>query len=389
MRSSSVGDHMAKLAAIALLAGVLVPARAAESGEAGQESQLPAWVRNISVKGDFRYRNETIEQQYVDRRNRDRLRVRAAIAARVNDTVRVDIGLATSENNDPRSSNVTLGRSNSRKDLFLDQASVEWQPRSWVTLTGGKMKYPWRRAGESVLFDGDVNPEGLAVRFGHDDFFASLFHHFIAERSNDSESTLVGAQGGWQPRLGEARLTLAAGYFDFRRVRGRDPFHEGNPFGNSITSVGCHGGLTACLAQDFDLVEAFAEWNLPVAGQPLALFADLITNQAAQNGEDTAWSAGVGYGRADGAGTWKISYIYQRVEKDAVFAQLLDSDIGAGNTDHRAHVLRVGYGIARNWNVEATWHHAKTELFAPAVVNGTPVRGRRYQRLQLDLNFRF
>lgn len=376
---------------LALAAGMLVTgaAMSADAGAATTTQAIPAWVHALSFKGDFRYRNETIDQQLRDRRNRDRLRVRAGFTARVNDTVRAEVGLATSEDNDPRSSNVTLGASNSRKDIYFDLAYVEWQALPSLKLLGGKMKYPWQRPGTSTLFDGDLNPEGLAAAWQQGDVFASAFHYFLDERADASESTLQGAQFGWKPALGEGRLTLAAAWFDFHRVRARDPFHAGNPHGNTTTTTGCQGGAQSCLVHDYDLLEAFAEYSHPLAGRPLVVFADLITNQAAGSSEDTAWSAGVTWGRAADPRQWEVGYTFQEVQKDAVFAQFVDSDVGAGSTDHRAHVFRAAYAVAKNWILNATYQRAQTDLAVPVVIAGNPVRGRDYERLQLDLNFRF
>src|SRR5690606_32297509 len=145
---------------------------------------------------------------------------RAGLIARVNDDVRIELGVASSEGNDPRSSNVTLGGASSRKDINLDLAYFEWRPISALKLRGGKMKYPWERAASSTLFDGDINPEGLAAVWQRGDFFASAFHHFLDERANASESTLQGGQLGWKPSLGAGGLTVAVGYSGAQRRRG-------------------------------------------------------------------------------------------------------------------------------------------------------------------------
>lgn len=361
---------------------------AAASGKAGADPGMPGWVQRIAFSGDLRYRNETIEQQMLDRRNRDRLRVRAGFTAQVNDAVQARIALATSEGNDPRSSNVTLGRSSSRKDFYLDLAHVQWQALPSVALLAGKMKYPWRRAGDSGLFDGDVNPEGLAATWQQGDFFGSGFHFFIDERADASESTLQGAQLGWEPAVGTGRLQLAAGYFDFHRVRGRAPFHGGSAFGNTTTAADCHGGAASCLLHDYDLLELQAGLSHPVAGRSLQVHADYIRNLAVSD-RDAAFTAGVTYGRAAEPRSWEIGYGFQRVQKDAVFAQFVDSDIGGGNTDHRAHLFHAAYALARGWLVNATWQLAETDLDVPAAVDGGLLHGRDYRRLQLDLNFRF
>lgn len=353
-------------------------------------SNVGGWVPNFTFKGDFRYRNETIDQQYVPERNRDRIRMRAGFVARANDTVRAEFGLATSEGNDPRSSNQTLTGENSRKNVFIDLAYAEWQATPSLKFTGGKMKYPWARAGVSSLFDGDVNPEGLAATWIRGDFFASATYNILEERGAQGESTLTAGQFGWKPALGSGRFTLAAGYFDFHSVQGRNPFFNNSANGNTTTTTGCIGGATSCLAHDYDLIEGIVEYSQPLAGRPLAVFADYVTNDAAGNGLDTAWSVGATWGRAADPRTWEIGYNYQLVEKDAVYAQFLDSDIGAGNTDYRAHVLRAGYAVARNWVVNVAWHVAETNIDVPANISGVgPVRDRDYERLQLDLNFKF
>jgi hypothetical protein len=354
-------------------------------------SAMGTWVQNFTFKGDFRYRNENIVQQYVPQdRNRDRLRVRAGFVAKVNDTMRTEFGLATSEANDPRSSNQTLTGENTRKNVFIDLAYVEWQALPTLKVTGGKMKYPWMRAGASSLFDGDVNPEGLAVNWARGDLFASATYNMLEERSAGGESTMTGGQFGWKPALGPARLTLAAGYFDLNSVQRRNPFYNNSPNGNTTTTVGCIGGATTCLAFDYNLFEGIAEYSRPFAGRPLTLYADYIRNNAADNGLDTAVSMGFTWGRAADPRTWEVGYNYQAADKDAVYAQYTDSDVGAGNTDYRAHVLRMAYAPLRNWVLNLTYQIAQTNVDVPVTLAGVgPVLDRDYKRLQLDLNFRF
>jgi hypothetical protein len=267
---------------------------------------------------------------------------------------------------------------------------VEWQALPGLKLTGGKMKYPWVRAGASSLFDGDVNPEGLAVNWSRGDLYASAIHNLLEERSAARESTMSGAQFGWKPALGQGRLNVAAAYFDFHGVRGRNPFFNNSANGNTTTTTGCLGGATTCLVYDYNLVEGIVEYSVPLAGRPLALFADYFRNTAADNGLDTALSLGFTWGRASDPRSWEIGYNYQAADKDSLFAQYTDSDVGAGNTDYRAHVLRMGYAPARNWVVNLAWQMAETNIDVPVTVSGVgDVQERNYDRLQVDLNFKF
>lgn len=400
--AASPAEEVAELkAALAALQGRLEQLesqlKAAEETNDRQTDQIAAarasvgsWVSNYTFKGDLRYRTEFVEQQGVADRIRDRIRLRAGFEARVNEKTRAEFVLSTAENNDSRSSNQTLTNENSRKPIFIDQASVDWQALPSLKLVAGKMKYPWERPGTSAFFDADVNPEGVAAMWSKGDFFGSAIYNLLEERSSAAESTLTAAQAGWRPALGPGKLTLAGGYFDFHSVQHRNPFLNGNANGNTTTTVGCIGGATTCLAFDYDLIEAFAEYSFPVANRPLAFFADMMNNQAADNGLDTAWALGVNFGKASAPRSWELGYLFQRVEKDAVYGQFVDSDLGHGNTDYRAHFFRAAYAVAQNFQLNVTYQLAETQLDVPASVGGSPsAQNRDYERLHLDFNFKF
>jgi hypothetical protein len=358
---------------------------------------MGSWVQNFTWKGDFRYRNENIDQEFAPERNRDRIRVRAGFVAKVNDTTKVEVGLATSEyggaladGGDPRSSNQTLTNGNSRKAVFIDLAYAEWQPRAEWKFTAGKMKYPWVRAGQSGFFDADVNPEGLAINFAQGDFFASTFYNILEERGTAGESTMGGAQVGWKPMIGPGRLTLAAGYFDANSVQHRAPVYVGAN-GNTTKNTGCFAG-TGCLASDYDLMEAIVQYDITaVAGRPLSLYVDYVKNDKAINNMDTAYSAGILYGKASDPRTWEIGYYYAKVEKDALYGEYIDSDWAGGNTDAKGSTLKFAYAFAKGWTFNGTYFLHKTNMDVPASGTGVPAGtfNRDYKRLQLDLNFKF
>lgn len=370
------------------------------------KANVGSWVPNFTFKGDFRYRNETIDQEYSPKRNRDRIRARAGFVAKVNDTIKTEFGLATSEasaigdGGDPRSSNQTLTNGNSRKGVYVDLAYAEWQPHADWKFTAGKMKYPWVRPGQSVFFDGDVNPEGLAINFAHGDFFASSFYNVLEERNTvgtgnnvqaSGESSMGGMQVGWKPMIGPGRLTLGASYFDANSVQNRVPVYSAAN-GNTTKNTGCFNGATGCLASDYDLIEVFGEYSFNVAGRPLALYVDYMKNDKAINSLDSAYSTGFLYGKASDPHTWEIGYYYAKVEKDALFGEYIDSDWGGGNTDAKGSVLKFAYAFAKNWTFNGTYFLNKTNVDVAATAgNGVPAGtfDRDYKRLQLDLNFKY
>lgn len=375
------------LVALALvLAAPAAAPRAARAGEPG-----------LTWQGDFRYRFETIDQAWSRGRDRHRIRARAGVEARVNDTVSVTLRLATTEG-DPRSTNVTLSGSNSRKSVDLDLAYAEWRLHADWKLTAGKMRQPWLRPGHSVLFDADVNPEGLAVHFGRGPVFASVFYHLLEERGGSAstpaaDSSLAGGQAGLRGTLGHgSRWLLGVGYYDFNAVQGRDPFPAGSSNGNTTTSAPglCRAGIESCLEQDFAQLQLLGEYATRVGRLPLVLHLEWMRNRQAGNGLDTAWSAGVRLGKTGEPRTWEVGYAYQRIGKDALFGQFIDSDFAGGETDVEGSIVRAGYAIARDWTFNLTWFLNRTHVDVPLVVGGAgPMSGRDYRRLQLDLNFTF
>jgi len=379
---------------------------------------IGSWVSAFTWKGDLRYRNETIDQEFVaSDRNRDRIRARLGFFAKVNDTVRAEIQLSTGEGFDPRSSNQTLTNSNARKELDLDTAYMEWSPNERWKLTAGKMRYPWVRTS-SFFYDGDINPEGVAVNWQRAATgpFAAAFYTQLAERGTQADSNMLGAQLGWRGALDDGgRWLLAASYFDHGAVQGYNPFLDGNAanaFGNTTTTSAavCRRGIASCLLNDYDIVELIGELQFNVAGRPLLLFADFAQNQKADAGIvsavptsnvpaglDTAWSAGFTYGRASNPRSWEIGYLYQKIEKDALFGQWVDSDYGSGVTDVDGSAFRFAYAFARNWRFNLTYFVDRTNVDVPVSVTvpGTSpavtrvISGRDYNRLQLDLNVTF
>jgi outer membrane murein-binding lipoprotein Lpp len=378
----------------------------------------------LTFNGDIRYRNESFDVEYVPRnRNRDRVRARLNANYRVNDTLTGVFGIATG-GTDPRSSNQTLTDQNTRKDFELDLAFVQWAPNADWRITAGKQRYSWQRS-PSLFFDGDVNPEGISINYAKGNLFGGVFYDWLAERAlsfsnttsgTNTDSILYGAQLGYRiPFSDSVRLTVAGTYFNYDGVQGYNPLFGGSSFGNTTTTstAVCSrtlGAGVACLLSDYDVIEGFADLTTSVAGQPLRVFVDYARNTGAEvnpvAGEklDTAMAYGFSFGAATAVpGTWEFGALYQQIEKDALFGQLLDSDFGDGNTDSDGFVIRGGYTVARNWTINATLFLNQLANDVPQTVTvfntATPapldtiavpgIFDRDYKRLQLDLNFRF
>jgi hypothetical protein len=117
-----------------------------------------SWAERLTLKGDFRYRYEEIDIDNAQSRDRNRIRARPEIVARLPDNVEVGFGLATGSD-DPVSSNQTLGAGNSSKEINLDLAYANWRPLEQVYVEAGKFKNPlFTPQKTAMLWDGDWRP---------------------------------------------------------------------------------------------------------------------------------------------------------------------------------------------------------------------------------------
>lgn len=354
-----------------------------------------AWAGRVALKGDVRYRHEQIRDDSLDSsgaqstadRYRDRVRARIRADIEATETIELGIGFATSEGGDPRSANQTLDGVFSRKSLYLDLAYMDWQFANWGALTAGKMKQPFFKPGQSLFWDKDINPEGIALGFERGIYFGTAYNYWIDEVSGPqseltSDTMLHGVQVGVRLPVRDASLALAAHYYDLSSGEGRAPFHNGRPNGN--TTIEPIPGMPV-LANDYQVINLGAELNARLGELPFQVWADIAQNQDASD-LDTAWAAGVLFGEADSARSWELGAAYQVVEKDALFAQLIDATFGAGNSDNEGFVLRAAYAPVRNWLLNATYFMNERNT---DVANSAGQRGVEYDRLQLDMSVKF
>lgn len=358
------------------------------------------WASKVSIKGDFRYRHEQISDDALNSagvgnadRERDRIRARVHLQAKATDSITVGIGMATTEGGDPRSSNQSLDGTFSRKSFDLDLAYLDWKFASFGALTAGKMKQPFVRPGQSLFWDSDINPEGLALSFQRGIWFAGAYNFWLdevsgAQTTRTADAHLYGAHVGARIPLGDSTLMLGAHYYDLAAGQGR----RGLFFNCSATTNACAAGNTTIgpagegvLAHDFRVAEVYGELGTRAGTLPLTLWADLAQNQDPDDLE-TAWAAGIRLGAAGDYRTWELGVLYQVIEKDALFAQLIDSDFAGGVSDSKGWVLRAGYAPVKNWLLNASYYLNQANV---DVANSAGQRNVDYERLQLDLNVKF
>lgn len=254
----------------------------------GIPGALPEWLGNVKISGDMRLRaqddffgSSNTQNAYPDYRNinqnggvlaaqnqneaflnttKDRLRFRErfrlAIDAKVTDSLKAGLRLATTNEFSPVSSNQTLGNTNQTFQVAIDRAFLQYdfvdnQHNDWFSLYGGRIANPWMST--EMQFSPDLSFEGFAgtfrwhmnqndpvvkhyraaepnSRFGvqmgpqtPDSLFLTLGAFPIQEVNfSTSDKWLFGGQIGadWLVH-NDSRLKVAAAYYDYQNIRAR------------------------------------------------------------------------------------------------------------------------------------------------------------------------
>ncbi len=328
----------------------------------------------ISFKANFRQRYEIIDQEGREERDRHRLRLRAAMKMKIDDSLSFTLGVATGGDS-PVSTNQALDTGFSTKDIRLALAHFDYKFSGDLNLTGGKMKNPFYRPGGTLaLWDGDLNPEGFALKFNRDSTKGTLVGFSVEERSSNSDSYMLGGQITHDFKISDSSTLVAGvGYYNYSNLKGFEPLYDSRSRGNSIDANGNY--LT-----DFNIAEFLVEYKTKLADQPLSFFGNIHKNTAADDlGRSIAY--GINYGKIKDSGSWKIELSYIDNEADSVIALFNDSDFGGGNTDTKGFILRYGHGIKKN-----LW-------FRLSYINSEFGQSQNvqtdYKRLLLDLNMKF
>ncbi len=385
-KSNTASQGQAPQAVVALESRVA----AVEESNDKQSDQLAQgmaaeWARNIKWKGDLRYRNESFNVDgTTSDRVRDRLRVRFGLEAKVSPTLLVGVEVATGEGRDARSTNSTLDAANQHEEIGLDLAYVDWRPRADLLVTLGKQKQPWFKAGNSLFFDGDVNPEGASFQYGGKTGpFARAWGYWLEEQASAADTNVLGAQLGYVFGNG---LTLAAGYWDYGAIENQPALiFSGTPAGNSTytANAACTPsptGVVRCYTYDYNIVIADAQWTGRVGAMPLTLFGGYLENMDPSD-LNTGYNLGFLLGKAADPHSWEFGVMYEDMERDAQMAAFLDSDFADGKTQGRGYVVQGSWAPVKNMTMKATYFINDRDYDTTAEVD--------YKRLQLDLNYKF
>ena len=349
--------------------------------------QKLAWAAKTQFKGDVRFRQETVKNDGVSNtgdQDRQRIRVRLGAYTAINPQVDTGIRIATGSDNDSRSTNQSLDGNFTKKDIWLDRAYINWHPENvpGLKMIGGRMAQPWTKVAETeMIWDNDVNPEGVAAQYSRKFGDTNVFGSGGAFTVKDN-ATGFGPEFNNDLRLYYAQL--GANLFpgeDFKLTVGASVFHyfkddQGVP--TQAPNAGIGLTLNGNNSTQFQLYEGFGQLDVLGLPLPLSLYGQYVQNPNA-NGPDDGEDRGYLLGLITRFWEIGVNYSYRDVERNAVVGAFTDSDFASGFTASKGSKLQLTYNITKNFQFLTTYFYTESDASNPAKP------GAQTNTLQLDL----
>jgi Putative porin len=188
----------------------------------GAKIQIGDWVQELRLGGDLRLRNQADQRtpmiltnprlgpvDHVIPRDRWRFRLRLTADFKLKGNFFGGIMLATSDNRAADTKNATYTGGYDHYGIWVARAFMGWAPIPGLTFIAGKQANPFYTT--DLVYDPDIDPQGLVERVDFDKFFNMSFGEpVVAEGKEGKAPPLPPAPPG-----NSLELALIAGQFVF------------------------------------------------------------------------------------------------------------------------------------------------------------------------------
>jgi hypothetical protein len=333
------------------------------------------WLEGLTSKGDIRLRYEAFGLEDEDGRDRERgrFRLRWGLEKKFNDAFKAGFRVASGPTDEATSTNQSFDNEFNAKNFNIDRVYgiFNAQPTlkeafpavKTAEIGAGKVANPYEKWGTSIVWDGDVNPEGgyerldvnLASWEGGFWDLNTAFGQFVLDEQSTREDVQLLAYGigttyEWAKKENIFLNFVYYDWTDYENITNLEQSYTsalaGNPNGNDDSIDG------------FKVVSLYGELNtfapVPMLGtQPIKFFGHYIMNTAAEDTValtanqdlDEGWSAGIKLGSSKKQGEWETKYQWYRIEPNATPGNFAESDIGLGFANNQGHQLSWAYRL--------------------------------------------
>ena len=359
-----------------------------KSQEEAYKKQTPEWQQNTKLTGDFRVRNQfehrRTESASETTRDRARMRARLGIETKINDQFKMAVGIAT-DGGSARSSNYTFDSNFGKGNVVLNYAYGQYAPNDKWTFTAGQMKNPIWEPME-FLWDSDITPQGGSVQYNYklnDSLnFTGLGAAFVVKELavSNADPFIWLAQAGFKGKASDKfdykLMGLYQGLQNTTKIQLQSSANNTTSSSNYVYRYNVPGASV-----EFGINNPMGEKSF-IQIPRLALFGEYVMNPNPKD-ESTAWMTGfyLGNPTVSNKGSWKATWAYKSLGRDAWVDVLPDSDFYSGNTDVKGMEAIMEYGLAKNVIFAIDYYHTQRKSSLAAKQEET--------LLQTDINFKF
>ncbi len=324
----------------------------------GANPSLPAWIQNMTMKGDIRLRHQIDWNSSDNTRNRDRIRVRFGIETRPVESIKAAFGIASaaqvaSGDKNPTSTNHTFQAFN-KVPLFIDYAYLQYDPVNWFKVSGGKVKngaQSWNPT--DLIWDTDINPDGVAANFDKSvssdiNIFANAGWYVLNEGSKGNLMPDVYiVQPGAAFKSGNILVKAGIGYQQFN-TKNKAPYGSNEP----ASYLGDNASYTN--ATNFQLLNPAVEVKLKeiIGSYGISFFYEYVKNMDNEiyknNLEGRIFGINFGSDKIAELGTWQVKLMNRYLESYAIPLGLGDSDAYGGKPNSKGYEIIATLGLTKN-----------------------------------------
>jgi hypothetical protein len=300
-------------------------------------------------------------------------------------------------NREATTTNQTFNDDFNDKGIFLHRAYASYMP-NWLKgleITGGKFRNSFLHT--DIMWDPDVNPEGIYERYqyaGFGDFkpFMHLGQMIVNEVDRETDdAALYIYQAGFDWKIGPVTWIMAGSYYDWSNLENSKYLHLAQYVkGGGNTFVKDAAGNLQ-YQYDYNLLEGITFIKFPLGPVPAELIFDYIVNLAdsVPGKQDTAYFAGFRLGSQKKKGDWGVFYKYARIERDSVLGSMNDQDFYGAN--RKGHKLTLSYLPFDRFTFATSFFYTDpVSDWDPKSPNWSNEKSRGHEdRLQADFVFKF
>lgn len=428
--------------------------------------KLSAPITEVELYGDMRVRYEQRQGTTPDvmpgtpgpndtlKRSRERYRLRLGLRGVLMDDWFFGLRLETSTN--PRSTNVTFGDDagpfgKTSDSIGVGQAYLGYSGVRDIRLTAGKMPNPL--VTTLMVWDADINPEGLAEQWKHSYNFSFGGGTTAAAESysKDGKSAAVATAEPWKLKVD---LFVNMGQFVYDDINPENPLgartatggrlnpnsdswllawqagakfnfpnnvyfqvapvlytYTGNGDSFNAFYVGGNRGVTNTISMATNqvgtnsllILETPVEFGFKIGELPFRIFGDFAVNFDADDrataaghpeagDQRYAYQIGLGIGQLKAKHDWQLQAFWQHTEQYSLDPNLVDSDFFDSRVNIEGVVVQGGYAIsdAIIFNLSYGYGRRADKSLGTGGIGDIPINPLdKYQIFQADLNVKF